>query len=122
MDGDPVRYDIPRSAAAAGDARRQLRERLNGQVGARTLGDAQIVLTEILGPWVSDGARTEDIAVEAVAHDGGLRVTVAHLGVRLVRAVLADDLRLSVIRGVARDWGVGRGRDPVFWFEVAPAA
>ena len=109
---------------APSDARRVVRETLRGAVSARTLGDAELLVSELTTNSIRH-ADNGELRMEAALQGDRIRVRVCDAGEgfeehRPDKPELeeAGGFGLVLLDRLADDWGVHRGERFCVWFEL----
>jgi serine/threonine-protein kinase RsbW len=110
---------------APSDARRAVREALRGAVSPRTLGDAELLVSELTTNSIRH-ADDGELSMEAAVRRDKVRVRVCDAGEgfearrRPGKADLeeAGGYGLVLLDRLADDWGVLRGDRFCVWFEL----
>jgi serine/threonine-protein kinase RsbW len=120
---------LPANRGAPTSARTLLGLCLGALLDARALGDAQLLISELVtnsllhgGLGERDsivvGVRLRPEAVRLEVHNRGTNGTVAHRGGDVNRS---DGFGLDIVTTLGERWGVERGEDTCVWVEMARA-
>ena len=113
--------------SAPSDARRAVRETLRGAVSERTLGDAELLVSELTTNSVRHAGCDEasELAMEAAVRDGRVHVRVYDAGAGFEAETpenpeleRAGGYGLVLLDRLAAAWGVLRGERFCVWFEL----
>ena len=127
----PMRFRevFPGGEKAAGHARRVLVRWLADVMPAQSLGDMQLLVTEIVANCVRHGGVGEEgeIDLQVNVQDGKIRVEVRDTGIQVDPLVRAPDLSggggfgMVLVERMSSAWGVEHEPNVVMWFELALA-
>ena len=114
---------------AATQARTEVTERLASRLGASTLEDVRLLVTELITNALRHGKLTpgDRVSVKASVADGIVRIEVRDPGNDGDVAPREPGPRgggygLFLVEQLAKRWGVDRRDGTVVWCELAPAA
>jgi anti-sigma regulatory factor (Ser/Thr protein kinase) len=122
-----VEADVRGGPQAAARARRLMREELNGRVPEAVLGDAALLLTELVANGVRHGGADADSALHVLieGRPAGLHVEVVNpdhqpgaVGKRPPDLEGGGGLGLHIVEHVASRWGVRERPRTAVWFEL----
>jgi anti-sigma regulatory factor (Ser/Thr protein kinase) len=123
---EPVEIRVPLSAAAAASIRHAIADALAGHVPARTVADAQLVLSELVTNSVRHSGldRHAVLRIAATLTGGILRLEViddGSAGAVVVRppTVPGGGFGLNLVAMLSRAWGVERDGGTRVWVEMA---
>lgn len=117
----PLRVEVPREIASPGIARHALRTWCGGHVGAQLLGDAELLVSELVTNALRHGRGA--VELHAALDENRLLVEVVDEGTgfeRVLRRRAFDQVGgwgLEIVEDVASRWGVHEGTTHV-WFEL----
>ena len=121
---------FPGGEKAAGHARRVLALWLADVMPSQSLGDMQLLVTEIVANCVRHGGVGEEgeIDLQVNVQDGKIRVEVRDTGIQADPRVRTPDLSggggfgMVLVERMSSAWGVEHEPTVVMWFELALAA
>ena len=114
-------------AGAPRHARRAVRETLGGTLSARTLGDVELLVSELATNSVrhAGSGETDELGIEAAVDGDRVRVRLCDDGYGFDAAApekldveQAGGFGLVLLDRLADEWGVQRGRKFCVWFEL----